>query len=224
MAPKITHCIFDMDGLLLDTERVYTEVTSTILARYGVEFTYELKAPMMGAKAHAAAEYLLSTTGVPLSVEDYLTERNQMQLDRFPDCEPLPGVVRLIQHLKRCGVPIAVATGSYRAAYELKTQRHQALFSLFDVVVLSDDPAIKQGKPAPDLFEEARKRLGAPDPAHCLVFEDAINGVQAAHNAGMPVIWIPDPRANRDITPAPTEIIDSLEHFDLVKYGLPAFE
>ncbi|KAI8047002.1 HAD-like domain-containing protein [Syncephalis plumigaleata] len=221
---NITHCIFDMDGLLIDSERIYSQVTSTIIGRYGHEFTYELKAPMMGQTAHAAAEYLIKATGIPLTAEAYLEERNRMQLELFPTCRPLPGVERLIRHLKKHNIPIAVASGSYKDAYKLKTMNHQSLFSLFDYVILGDDPAVKHGKPAPDIFNEARRQLGSPDASCCLVFEDAINGVHAAANAGMPVVWIPDPRANRNIEPPPTEVLDTLEHFDPARYGLPPFD
>ncbi|KAI9593867.1 putative HAD superfamily hydrolase [Syncephalis fuscata] len=212
MAPIITHCIFDMDGLLIDSERVYSE------------FTYELKAPMMGQTAHGAAEYLIKATGIPLTIEVYLEERNQMQMKLFESCRPLPGVERLIRHLKKHGIPIAVASGSYKAAYDIKTKNNQDLFSLFDYIILGDDPAIKNGKPAPDIFNEARRQLGLPDASGCLVFEDAINGVHAAFNAGMPVVWVPDPRANRNIEPSPTEILDTLEHFNPTTYGLPPFD
>lgn len=69
----------------------------------------------------------------------------------------------------------------------MKSSRNQELFDLFDAIICGDDPNIKQGKPAPDLFLAARARMGDPPLENCLVFEDAINGIEAALNAGMHV-------------------------------------
>ncbi|KAJ9069149.1 hypothetical protein DSO57_1021551 [Entomophthora muscae] len=101
---KITHCIFDMDGLLLDTERVYSEVTSEIVGRYGKEFTWELKSKMMGRVGSEAAELLVRELQIPLTAEEYLNERNQKHIAKFPTCRPLPGVERFIKHLKKNGI------------------------------------------------------------------------------------------------------------------------
>ena len=91
----------------------------------------------------------------------------------------MPGAERLIRHLKKHNVPIALATSSSSSSFALKTQRHRKLFELFDARVLGDDPSIKRGKPNPDIFLEAARRIGASasDPAKCLVFEDAPVGV-----------------------------------------------
>lgn len=69
--------------------------------------------------------------------------------------------MRLIGHLKAHGVPIAVATSSHRAHFLLKSQENQALFDMFDHIVTGDDPAVVDGKPAPDIFLEAARRLNA---------------------------------------------------------------
>ncbi len=86
---------------------------------------------------------------------------------------------------------MAVATSSTRSKFALKTQGHSELFKSFQSITCGDDAGIVKGKPAPDLFLEARRKLGSPPSENCLVFEDALNGIEAARNAGMPVIWIP---------------------------------
>eukprot|EP00937_MAST-01D_sp_MAST-1D-sp2_P006514 g6514.t1 len=156
---QVTGVLFDMDGLLLDTERVYTEVTQSIVQRFGKEFTWDLKARMMGRKAAEAAQILVDELHIPLTAEAYLQEREEQQDRLFPSCELLPGVERLVRHLKAHKYPIAVATSSHRSAFELKTSRHKELFSLFDVIVTGDDTELRAGKPAPDIFLLALQRL-----------------------------------------------------------------
>ncbi|KAI3444159.1 hypothetical protein Pfo_000824 [Paulownia fortunei] len=145
--PSITHVIFDMDGLLLDTEKFYTEVQEIILARYNKTFDWSLKAKMMGKKAIEAARVFVEETGISesLSAEDFLVEREEMLRTMFPSSELMPGASRLIRHLHANGIPICVATGSHRRHSELKTQRHGELFSLMHHIVLGDDPEVKQG-------------------------------------------------------------------------------
>ena len=219
--PPVTHVIFDMDGLLLDTEGFYTEATRQIVGRHGKTFDWSIKANMVGRSSRAAAQYLVETLALPLSAEDYLAARRELLEARFPEAEPMPGAHRLTDHLHRHGVPIAVASSSDKGFYALKTQRHRDWFARFDTVVLGDDPELHQGKPAPDIFLLAASRLGA-DPAHCLVFEDAPSGVQAARAAGMRVVAVPDPAMDRERYQEADLVLNTLEELDLTRFGLPA--
>uniref|UniRef100_A0A1D1XEW7 Pseudouridine-5'-monophosphatase n=1 Tax=Anthurium amnicola TaxID=1678845 RepID=A0A1D1XEW7_9ARAE len=110
---SITHVIFDMDGLLLDTEGFYTLVQERILARFGKTFDWSLKARMMGKKAIEAARVFVEEMGLDgfLTPEGFLEEREEMLQELFPTAELMPGVKRLINHLHARGVPICVATG-----------------------------------------------------------------------------------------------------------------
>ncbi|CAG8507098.1 11867_t:CDS:10 [Ambispora leptoticha] len=209
-----------------DTETIYTKVTSGILARFGKEFDWALKAQIMGRRDRDAAEIVVRETGIDLSVDDYLRERDVEQARLFPHCKVLPGVMRLVKHLKSHNIPIVVATSSRRVNFNQKTINHQELFNFFIGVVCGNDPGIKNGKPAPDLFLAAHKLLGNPPREQCLVFEDAATGVEAAKNAGMHVVWVPHPRVleahPEDI--GATQILTSLEQFDPIKFGLPPFD
>lgn len=130
---------------------------------------------------------VVETYKLPMTISEYLDITSVIQHDLFPHAKILPGVEKLIRHLHSQQIPIAVATSSTRSKFELKTSLNKELFELFDVIVCGDDAEIKNGKPFPDLFLAAQKHLGNPPAEHCLVFEDAVNGVQAGLNAKMNV-------------------------------------
>ncbi|CAH9110391.1 unnamed protein product [Cuscuta europaea] len=169
--PSITHVIFDMDGLLLDTEKFYTEVQEIILARYNKTFDWSLKAKMMGKKALEAAKVFVEETGIndSLTAEDFLVEREAMLQNLFPTSELMPGAGRLILHLHKKGIPMSVATGSHKRHFQLKTEQYDELFSLMHHIVVGDDPEVKQGKPSPDIFLTAAKRFEVFSQMHLLI-------------------------------------------------------
>ena len=215
----VTHALFDMDGLLLDTEIIYTQVTQKIVGRFGKTFDWSIKSNMIGRRAEESSRYLVNALALPISPEDYLQQRDVLLKQAFPSCAELPGARKLISHLSSRGIPIAVASSSSREMYELKTQNHP-WFSLFDVVVTGDDPDIDQGKPAPDIFLRAAALIDAM-PARTLVFEDAPSGLAAATAAGMRTVVVPDPNMDRTRYPGATLILDSLLEFSPADFGLP---
>lgn len=205
--------IFDMDGLLLDTESIYTEATQHVVGQYGKTFDWSIKSHMIGRPALDSARYLVSTLDLPISAEAYLEARETWLLERFPHCKPMHGAKALVRHLRDSKVPIAVATSSVRRLFELKTTNHQEMFNMFDLVVTGDDPEVKHGKPAPDIFAVAAARLGAT-PSETLVFEDAPSGLAAGIAAGMRVIVVPDPNMDKSRYAEATLVLDSLAEFN----------
>ncbi|KAL1942827.1 hypothetical protein VTO73DRAFT_5067 [Trametes versicolor] len=253
--PKIEYVIFDMDGLLIDSERVYTDVTNELLAPYGKEMTWDIKAGLMGKPERDAALHLLSFfPDLPPSftLDYYLDARRTLQDQRWPSVQPLPGALKLVQHLAAHGVPIALATGSQRRNFEQKSAHLAALFGCFaGRVVCADDGLVRpgRGKPHPDIFlvaaekflqrkvgtgEVGEGRVGgeeAAERAKGLVFEDAIPGVQAAKRAGMSVVWVPDANllsigGDSEVAPAvenPDLMLKTLEEFVPEEWGLPPY-
>ncbi|KZV69371.1 HAD-like protein [Peniophora sp. CONT] len=252
--PQIEYVLFDMDGLMIDSEKVYTDVTNEILAPYGKEMTWDIKAELMGKPERAAAEHLLASfPGIGLQIDEYLAKRTELQDKKWPHVTLLPGVERLVKHLHAHNVPTAIATGSQRRNFEMKSGHLQEVFGLFEErVVCGDDPWIKvdggKGKPAPDVFLVAARVLGrkvgekapqgeiegvlVPDAeeaerAKGLVFEDALPGVRAGKRAGMNVVWVPDANlleVDDKGQEKPDLTLHSLEDFKPEEWGLPAYD
>ena len=191
-----THVIFDMDGVLLDTEQLYTDATQQIVGRWGKTYDWSIKGNMIGRPAIDSARYLVETLALPIRPEQYLEEREVIFQDLMPTAEAMPGARALTDALAARGIPMAVATSSSRAMFALKTTRHREWFSRFAAIVLGDDPRVERGKPAPDIFLVAADALGTV-PHACVVVEDAPAGVAAARAAGMRVVAVPDPGMDR---------------------------
>ncbi|MBN2382360.1 HAD-IA family hydrolase [bacterium] len=189
----LTHVIFDLDGVLLDTEMMYTVAAQEFLEPFGYEFTWSLKEKMMGHTELEAAAILVEELDPPFTPQEFVESRTRILETMYPRAELKPGVDALVRYLAERGVPQAIATSCPRASFELKMTLHQDLLPYFQVIVTGDDPELEHGKPAPDIYLLAARRLRAC-PSSCLVFEDSLSGVQAGLAAGMRVWAVPDPR------------------------------
>ena len=222
MSPNISCLIYDMDGLLLDTEGIYTEVTQQIVGEYGKVFDWSVKEKIIGRRSIQAAEIIVESLDLPISPQDYLDSRKDVLLEKFKDTEALPGAKEMTTHFSKLGISQALATSSSSPMFEAKFEKHKKWFSQFAQIVRGDDPELKEGKPAPDIFLLAANRVGV-DPAECLVFEDAPTGTEAALAAGMPVVVVPDPNMDHCHFKNASQIISSLKDFDPEYWGLPKF-
>jgi pseudouridine-5'-monophosphatase len=222
MSPNISCLIYDMDGLLLDTEGIYTEVTQQIVGEYGKVFDWSVKEKIIGRRSIQAAEIIVESLDLPISPQDYLDSRKDVLQEKFKDTEALPGAKEMTTHFFKLGIPQALATSSSSPMFEAKFEKHKKWFSQFAQIVRGDDPELKEGKPAPDIFLLAANRVGV-DPAECLVFEDAPTGTEAALAAGMSVVVVPDPNMDHCHYKNASQIISSLKDFDPEYWGLPKF-
>jgi pseudouridine-5'-monophosphatase len=184
------YVIFDLDGVLLDTEKLYTQATQAVVGEFGKTFDWALKSRMMGRHELEASRLLVTELGLPISAEEYLQRQLPIALALFRTAEEIPGAQAFVASLRERGLVLAVGTSSSRKLYDLKTSHH-AWFQHFSAVVGGDHPEVHELKPAPDIFLAAARAIGAP-PEACLVIEDSPAGVSAARAAGMSVVAIPD--------------------------------
>jgi pseudouridine-5'-monophosphatase len=196
-----------MDGLLIDSEDLYTIATNRILAKYNrPSLPWSIKAQLQGRPGPQAGEIFHNWAELPISKEQYWKENAELQKELFPNTQPLLGVPELLKGLQDAGVHMALATSSHEGNFILKSSHLPHLFDYFAPAhrVLGDDTRIPagRGKPAPDIYLLALAVLNATlsergekeiQPEECLVFEDSVPGVEAGRRAGMQVVWCPHP-------------------------------
>jgi pseudouridine 5'-phosphatase len=209
-----------MDGLLLNTEDLYTLCTNNLLARYGrPALPWRIKAQLQGRPGPAASAILQQWAQLPIPPEQFHAETAALQRQLFPTAVPLPGVERLLADLRRAGTHMALATSSHEVNFRLKTEHLGGLFEVFpkERQVLGDDVRIPRGrgKPAPDIYLLALETVNATlaegeekvRPEECLVFEDSVPGVESGRRAGMRVIWCPHPELYREFEAQREEVL-----------------
>ncbi|QWB27395.1 MULTISPECIES: HAD family phosphatase [Streptomyces] len=188
--------IFDLDGTLVDSEPNYYEAGRQTLAEHGVlDFSWADHERYVGISTQETVADWKERYGLRASVEELFTVKNRRYLELArSSTRAYPEMRRFVELLAAEDVPMAVASGSSPGAIEA-VLAGTGLDSHLRTVVSADEVA--HGKPAPDVFLEAARRLGA-DPAGCVVLEDAAPGAAAAHAAGMRCIAIPYVPAQAD--------------------------
>ncbi|KAJ8944915.1 hypothetical protein NQ318_012724 [Aromia moschata] len=224
---KVTHVIFDMDGLLIESESVYDKIIGDIAAQFGKEYSADIKLKILGTPEPDTARIAVTEMQLPLSPEEFLADYKQRVMKELQNPELMPGAKELVRHLHKNDIPIAVATSSSQESMEMKTKNHyQDVFRFFHHIVCgSTDTEVKHGKPAPDIFLVCASRFpDKPDPSQCLVLEDAPNGVVGAIRAGMQAVMVPAKYVGEELRKPATLVLESLNDFKPELFGLPARE
>jgi HAD superfamily hydrolase (TIGR01509 family) len=189
-AMKFEAVIFDMDGLLLDTERIALQTFRETCANFGIEVDRKVYLKCIGTNDSKTKEILISGYGETFPYDDF--ERLWLEkygIEAYEKPVPLKeGAEPLLESIKRACLPMAVATSTSHEKAVLKLG-NAGILDYFKLIVAGDQ--IKKSKPDPEIYLKTAGRLGV-SPERCLALEDSDNGVQSAHAAGMTVIQIPD--------------------------------
>ncbi len=180
--------IFDMDGLMVDTESFYFEVERDMGRKRGKTVEDELLHRMMGQKPLDSMRMFVRELGLDEAPESLLEERDARILECIrSNLRPMPGLYEIVKELKPVA-KLAVGTGNTRKMVD-EVLKVLGLEGVFDVVQTSDN--VSQGKPSPEIFVKAREQLGIL-PENTAVLEDSANGIRAAHAAGCLALAVPN--------------------------------
>ena len=208
-AAELAAVIFDLDGVLLDSETAWVEVKKAFAEESGGHWKESAQWDMLGMSSIEWSRYMHDELGVPVPPEEISKRVAERLAERYRERLPLlPGAVEAVRSLAR-EWPLGLASSSNRNVIDLALER-AGLVDEFRATVSSEE--VERGKPAPDVYLETARRLEV-DPGACVAIEDSTNGIRSAHAAEMTVIAVP----NRDFPPEPDALalaaleLDSLE-------------
>jgi len=217
--PSPRAVVFDLDGLMFNTEELYQEVGAELLRRRGYVFTQELLDQMMGRPSHVALQIMIDAHTLKATVEELLAETDEI----FPGIlrtrlAPMPGLVELMTALEKHKVPKGIATSSRRSFVErvLDTFGYRPRFL---PILTSED--ITHGKPHPEIYLKAAERLAIPS-SEMLVLEDSQNGCRAAVAAGAITVAVPGAHSRQHDFTGATFVADTLADpriYELLRLG-----
>lgn len=210
--------VFDMDGVLADSEPVYLDAVNAVLASLGKQMSPELHEAIMGHGVEATWEVLIARLYLPGTVSDYLAPYDRELVERLAKLsQPLPGVRELVEELRRRGVPIAVASSSWPGWIDALLGGI-GLKDAFEIRVSAT--MVAHPKPAPDLYLLAAERIGVL-PAECIAIEDTGTGLRAAKAAGMFAVQVRAASTAFPPLPEADLVLETLADFDLSLLGTP---
>ncbi len=186
---RIRGVVFDMDGLLLDTERVVNEAWDEAARRTGFADVEHAKRACLGLNEQSTRAFFLRTYGADFDYDTFRTLTRRLAHEVLDVEVPVKeGAAALLAGLHECGIPLAVASSTREVTVRDQLSR-AGLLPYFSAVITGD--MVRCGKPHPEIFRKACEALGLP-PEECLAFEDSINGIRSAFRAGMYPVHVPD--------------------------------
>jgi haloacid dehalogenase superfamily, subfamily IA, variant 3 with third motif having DD or ED/haloacid dehalogenase superfamily, subfamily IA, variant 1 with third motif having Dx(3-4)D or Dx(3-4)E len=197
--------IFDMDGVIIDSEPIHFEVDRLTAKHFGVDMTQEDLERFVGMTNPELWAIIRQEHGIPHTVDEIIafqSVKKRQYLDEA-DIGPISGIVELLEELRRHNIAIGLASSSPRSFIEAVLEKFK-IRDGFSCIVSGEE--VPNGKPAPDIYLEAAGQLGV-SPEHCMVLEDSRNGVLAAKRAGMRCIGYANPNSGRQDLSAADRIV-----------------
>lgn len=199
--------IFDLDGLLIDSEPLWSEATKALLAKRGIAYDPKMKSKYMGFRQNEAVKLLKDAYEIEDDIKTLAQERNKLVIDLYENrLKMMPGAEKIINRLYKEQYTLAIATSSPREVLEYVLKK-LGIKKYFQTIISGDD--VKNGKPDPDIYLLTADKLKV-NPKDCIVLEDSVNGIKAANNAGMKSIGIANKFVNKEDLKEADEIYDSL--------------
>jgi HAD superfamily hydrolase (TIGR01509 family) len=199
---------FDLDGLLVNTEELYQHVGTELLARRGHTFEPELLDRMMGRPQQVSLQIMIDWHGLTDTIETLAGETREIFVDLLDTrLAPMPGAALLLEQMVQRGLPRGVATSS-GPDFAHDVLSRVGLRDRFGFVLTSAD--VTHGKPHPDVFLKAAAKTGVP-PARCVVFEDALPGIEAGHAGGMKVVGVATTHPETELTGKVHRVVHRLD-------------
>jgi HAD superfamily hydrolase (TIGR01509 family) len=183
--------IFDLDGVLADSEPWWNEIDAKLLGEHGITYRGEYHRNVLGVSYRLAIEFYKKAFGLSVPTDEMMRRRGEIAADFFANqIDVFPSAKSVLQELRQMNLHLAVATSSVSASARPFLAR-RGLAAFFEVVVTGEE--VEHGKPHPEIYLRAAEKLGIGADA-CLVIEDALSGIAAAKAAKMRVAAIPDTR------------------------------
>jgi HAD superfamily hydrolase (TIGR01509 family) len=204
--------VFDLDGVIIDSEQLWDEVRESLARERGGRWSEQAQADMMGMSSTEWSRYMHEVVGLPEPPEEINREVVHRMLSRYSEYLPLiDGAVEAVKRLA-AHWPLGVASSSNRELIDHVLEL-SGLAPNFEVTVSSEE--VERGKPAPDVYLEAARRLGV-EPSRSVAIEDSASGIRSAHTAGMRVVAIPNrafpPPA--DVLALASVVLESIKELD----------
>ncbi|WP_078393336.1 HAD family hydrolase [Shouchella patagoniensis] len=200
--------IFDMDGVIIDSEPLHFQVESQLCQQFGIKLSEGELESYVGTRAEDMWSQLKETHRADFNVIEVLEAADKAKMRALKDDghEPIPGIRELLHSLKEKGYQVGLASSSPRPFIEAVLDALQ-IQPYFDVVISGEE--VEKGKPAPDIYLDAAKKMGSL-PDNCTVLEDAAHGVQAGKAAGMKVIGYINPNSGEQNLSEADALIQSI--------------
>lgn len=199
-------CLFDLDGVLIDSERLYTKIWEAIEEQWptGIEnFAYKIK----GTTLEDILDHYFPDPEIRKEVVSELYRLEAMMI-----YEPLPGAIEFIDKLRERNIPLALVTSSNALKMEHLWSDMPGFREKFDVIITGDE--VTNSKPDPEGYLKAAKRIGI-DSSHCAVFEDSLQGVKAGKAAGSFVVGVAGTLKAEDIEPYSDTVVNAVAEVDI---------
>jgi len=205
--------IFDMDGVMVDSEHLWERAETILLSRRNIKYNPQYRDQIVGLNQNDSGKLLIKTFSLNESIEKVVSERIDILFELYDNQLKLnTGLIKLLEKLKKNNFLLAVASSSPNKVVSYVVDKFK-LSNYFHAIISGDNAA--EGKPHPEIYLKTAQKLSTA-PKSCVAIEDSINGLISAKEAGMYCIAVPDKRLSQNLFKKADLILRSLEEIDIL--------